>query len=522
MQPRVFDPAVCRHIARALRIQTGPVVWTKGRAPVSPLFYELATAPAIVATLKELLGDDVMLWGASIVSRRPGQVHPWHTDIETYASDGQAVSVWIGVRNTNERSSLQVISGSHRLGMTIQEVASRAGQIRGEADREDVVRWAAEADRQCTYTVVPVTDGDAVFFDGRLWHGSDNTNTRGTRTALLLQYATPDCAISIPDASVLEFPFRFHSVPKPPCIMVAGSSRGSNNEFVPPPQYNHSVGTLITKWISSLDPPPSSNDEPWVPHPIFRGRTRSINHMACHMSLLKPGHTPHPPHHHEEEEILVMLSGEAKLVTVDGASQVRRERHVGRGDFAYYPAGSVHTITSAGEEPARYVMFKWRGRAASRSREEALAFLEGSVFEESAVAETNGASFHTALVFEGATSYLRKLHCHKTSLASGAGYPPHTDAYDVAIVLLEGKVETMGATVSNDAVIFCSAGEPHGMKNVGTDTARYLVFEFHGGRFSLQVGWPLLRRRALKLARRIAREARVDELVRRVRRLGGG
>jgi hypothetical protein len=60
-----------------------------------------------------------------------------------------------------------------------------------------------------------------------------------------------------------------------------------------------------------------------------------------------------------------------------------------------------------------------------------------------------------------------------------SGYPPHADAYDVAIVLFSGEVETLDQRVTAPAVIYYSAGEPHGMRNVGDQPARYLVFEFH-------------------------------------------
>jgi hypothetical protein len=46
-------------------------------------------------------------------------------------------------------------------------------------------------------------------------------------------------------------------------------------------------------------------------------------------------------------------------------------------------------------------------------------------------------------------------------------------------VLLSGEVETVGKRVRPLGVIYYSAGELHGMKNVGTTPATYLVFEFH-------------------------------------------
>lgn len=51
-------------------------------------------------------------------------------------------------------------------------------------------------------------DGDALFFDGRLWHGSFDTDPTAARTALLLQYARADTPVRMPDFASLEmWPF---------------------------------------------------------------------------------------------------------------------------------------------------------------------------------------------------------------------------------------------------------------------------------------------------------------------------
>jgi hypothetical protein len=83
------------------------------------------------------------------------------------------------------------------------------------------------------------------------------------------------------------------------------------------------------------------------------------------------------------------------------------------------------------------------------------------------------------LLLQQATHCLGKLHAHLTTLQPGAGYEAHADAYDVAIILLSGEIETIGERVRPLGLIFYSAGELHGMKNVGTTPAVYLVFEFH-------------------------------------------
>jgi redox-sensitive bicupin YhaK (pirin superfamily) len=61
-------------------------------------------------------------------------------------------------------------------------------------------------------------------------------------------------------------------------------------------------------------------------------------------------------------------------------------------------------------------------------------------------------------------------------------YPPHADEHDVIIFMFSGTVETLGQTVTRNGVIYYSAGEVHGLQNVGDEPAHYLVFEFHGAR----------------------------------------
>ena len=85
-------------------------------------------------------------------------------------------------------------------------------------------------------------------------------------------------------------------------------------------------------------------------------------------------------------------------------------------------------------------------------------------------------------LLEGQTRHLRTFHAHMTAVEPGGGYEPHTDAYDVGIVVLEGTVETLGNRAGPHAVIFYPAGALHGLKNVGRTRALYIVFEFHGRR----------------------------------------
>ena len=127
-------------------------------------------------------------------------------------------------------------------------------------------------------------------------------------------------------------------------------------------------------------------------------------------------------------------------------------------------------------------MFKWHTDSAQTGSP--LAFGHFNLFDpvENSKVEDG---FCPRLLFEGPTACLRKLHCHASTLTPGAGYDPHIDAYDVAIIVLEGEVETLGERVGPHSVIFYPAGEPHGMRNPVEAIAKYVVFEFHGSQTAL-------------------------------------
>jgi quercetin dioxygenase-like cupin family protein len=474
----LFDAAACTRIAAALWSPGAapPVDWYKGCAAGSRLFHELATFRPLLDLVAELIGEDVMLWGASVIRRAPGESHPWHTDVETAAAPGGTATAWIGLRHTSRHSCLKLLERSHRLGVSAQEMVGREGLARGQADDETVENWVRSRDPLARVVRPVMGDGEALIFDGRLWHGSDNRAAWYSRTAILLQYARPDVAIRIPDLSAQDLPFRFHDAPRPPCIMVHGTDTHGVNRIVPaPPRTDPEGRPAISSWVRTLELADAATDPSGRQHyGIFRGQTQAMADLSAHASVLNPGRTPHPPHIHPEEEILVMLAGEASLVMVDGARE--RTHRLRPGSFVYYPTGQYHTIRNDSGAPAAYLMFKWQGEATGE--EEPLGTTIVDFAAE--LAKADRAPYATRRLLDHPTRYLSTLHAHVTSLQPGAGYPPHADAYDVAILVLEGTVETLGSRAGPMSVIFYAAGEPHGMHNPGPSEARYLVFEFHG------------------------------------------
>ncbi|MRR15443.1 MAG: cupin domain-containing protein [Deltaproteobacteria bacterium] len=219
--------------------------------------------------------------------------------------------------------------------------------------------------------------------------------------------------------------------------------------------------------------------EVWKPYPIFQGQTAILDNLSCHVSALVCGASPHSPHEHTDEEILIVLSGEVDIILRSDHAPDQPcfyRKRLQKNQFVYYPANFAHSLETISEEPANYLMFRWQGAPSHQA--ETLDFCRFNALP--AGDETDGGQgVSMQPLFEKPTRYLDKLHCHTTCLAPGAGYSPHVDSHDVALLLLEGEVQTLGQNIKAPGVIFYEAGKPHGMLNPAENEARYLVFEFH-------------------------------------------
>jgi mannose-6-phosphate isomerase-like protein (cupin superfamily) len=513
---RVLSRRDCRILKRHLDDDRRPLPadWNKGNAVTDRLLYRLGASPALLDLITPILGEDIVLWGCSVVRRSPGKVHPWHVDIEASSPGGQYVTAWIGIENTRRSSGLQLIAGSH-LAEPVQQAQLQRGYRRGEAPIETVLEWARESNPHARLIEPELEDGEAILFDGRLWHCSINDHAIGTRTTLLLQFAAAESPVRIHDHAQLEWPFRFVSAPRPPAIVVQGSAAGNANRIVPPPPpLAEKRRPMISSCIRSLEMPLAEHPGGgWRPYNLFRGSTRILDDMKCHAAVLSPGHSPHPPHSHREEELLIVLDGEAELLIAEKPSyDGARVERVGPGAFAYYPAFQHHTIRNPGNSPVTYLMFKWHVGAA----QPAPAPLGTTIFRFRDAQPQGSKGFVTEKIFEQATECLGRLQCHATRLAPGAGYEPHVDAYDVAILTLSGRVETLGQEVLPHSVIYYSAGEKHGMRNVGDEPAHYLVFEFQAPGITLRRPLrPRVKRLAKRVLKRAARALGVEPVRRR-------
>lgn len=500
IEKALFSKQECKDILEGIRTEdylTTPS-WSKSSAVAIPSWAAIAKNDRFVDRIETLIGENVILWGAKLAERVPGQAHQWHNDLESAGSDG-FVSVWMGVENTEPVTSLKVIPGSHRAPQLLVQYAVDQGIAVDDITDEHIQEWARtfEADSEVNY--LETNNGDALFFDGRLWHGSNNTTHLKKRTALLIQYARADCAVRIPKFRHFRWPVETFDTPKPPCLILRGQSDDNTNLIMPGPSASpRNSKDVITTVVDPMEIRPGEPGETgFKSFSVGFGTTPEFQFMEIHYSILAPGKTPHPPHVHPEEEILMVIEGEATLHIED----VKGSNHVlpnqaKAGDFVYYPGNWRHTIENTSDKPVLYLMFKWlTDEYHSDNLLEHQFIRAGKLLEGKDPIETER---ETEVILEGKTDFLRKLHVHTTRINPGGGYEPHADGYDVALVLLEGEFETLNQTVKAPSVVYCAAGELHGMKCTSETMAKYLVFEFHGKHGEIYEHPKLRRKRKLK------------------------
>lgn len=192
--------------------------WFKSMHALVPEYYDAACHPAIVTRVSSILGPDVIAWGLTLTRSAPGGIHRLHVDIEHLHWPG--VSVYIGLENNDQDSTLKVLTGSHRMperpqAYGVKDDAGALAAVHPTVPEAEIVR-------------MPIRPGEFFVFDGKLWHGSHNTGPN-IRLAMIVHYSRPDVRVQIP----LNFngPIQWHES-RPPCALVCGEDRYGINQLV--------------------------------------------------------------------------------------------------------------------------------------------------------------------------------------------------------------------------------------------------------------------------------------------------
>ncbi|MCC7264635.1 MAG: phytanoyl-CoA dioxygenase family protein [Candidatus Latescibacteria bacterium] len=183
-QRRYFDNLLARALAEggnSYSISTAHLKY----GPV----YDLITHPRVVAYVGDILGENVVGWGAHYFCKLPGDGKrvSWHQDASYWPmTPSKTVTVWLAIDDSDtENACMRFIPGSHHAGHLTWKLS--------EADEHNVLNQTVENAEEFGEPVdVELKAGQISLHSDLLLHGSEaNTSTR-RRCGLTLRYCAAE------------------------------------------------------------------------------------------------------------------------------------------------------------------------------------------------------------------------------------------------------------------------------------------------------------------------------------------
>lgn len=151
--------------------------------------YDLLTHPRIVACVRDILGENVVGWGAHFFCKMPrdGKSVAWHQDASYWPlTPTKAVTVWLAIDDADcENACMRFIRGSHHFGhMTFRP---------SDSAEHNVLNQTIDNPEQYGEPVDDVLKaGEASLHSDLLLHGSEANNSSRRRCGLTLRYAAAE------------------------------------------------------------------------------------------------------------------------------------------------------------------------------------------------------------------------------------------------------------------------------------------------------------------------------------------
>lgn len=151
--------------------------------------YDLLTHSRIVAIVRDLLGNDVIGWGAHYFCKMPGDGKrvAWHQDASYWPlTPSKAITVWLAIDDSDRGNAcMRVVPGSHWHGHLTYRLS--------EADESNVLDQTVEnAEGVGTPIDLELRAGEVSIHSDLLLHGSEANCSDRRRCGLTLRYCTPD------------------------------------------------------------------------------------------------------------------------------------------------------------------------------------------------------------------------------------------------------------------------------------------------------------------------------------------
>jgi hypothetical protein len=151
------------------------------------MVYDLITHPRIVACAKDILGDNVIGWGAHFFCKMPGdnKIVSWHQDASFWPlSPSKTVTAWLAIDDADrENACMRFIAGSHTLGHLTYRMS----------EDDSVLNQTVDDPGQFGKVVYDeLRAGEISLHSDLLLHGSEKNTSQRRRCGLTLRYCSSD------------------------------------------------------------------------------------------------------------------------------------------------------------------------------------------------------------------------------------------------------------------------------------------------------------------------------------------
>ncbi len=151
--------------------------------------WEMLTNERIVGYVSDLLGEDVVGWGAHFFCKLPGDGKgvDWHQDCSYWPlTPSKALTVWLAIDDADEENGcMEVYRGSHTHGLIDFDVT--------DSDSTNVLdQSVANPEQYGRHQCTPLRAGQISIHSDLLVHGSVPNNSSRRRCGLTLRYCPAD------------------------------------------------------------------------------------------------------------------------------------------------------------------------------------------------------------------------------------------------------------------------------------------------------------------------------------------
>ncbi len=155
--------------------------------------WDIMTDPRIVGYVKDILGENVVGWGAAFFNKPPrnsvtvASTVAWHQDASYWPlSPSKAVTVWLAIDDVDvENAAMQFMAGSHLHGQATYRPSS--------AEEHNVLNQTIDNPEQYGTRVDDILRaGEASLHSDLLLHGSGANGSNRRRCGYAIRYAAAD------------------------------------------------------------------------------------------------------------------------------------------------------------------------------------------------------------------------------------------------------------------------------------------------------------------------------------------